>query len=148
MPAPRITLKPLSVLPTTEEKKITDSIINDLAKNMGVQPRSIPKALSDTVASTVKEALSENAKDLTRNFALRKAREALSKSTNTMAMLDDRVKGALKGISHVGQNTDVKKIMQENAKLLKMKFDNLVAVGFSPDQAFQIVLAELSKPRR
>ena len=73
---------------------------------------------------------------------------ALSKQPPLGTMFNDRLRDALSGILQVRQNADALKIMQENATLLKMKYDAYVAAGFTADQGFQIVLTEIAKPRR
>jgi hypothetical protein len=139
---------PITVLPDREETALNDKVLATVAKNMGVPPNAVPPDVKAVVKDQIKQTLNDRARDLTRELVAREVKGKLTQQVNTLAILDDRLKGAQVGIKHVAENAEVKQIMDHNARLLKMKFDSLVAVGFNQDQAFQIVLHELAKPRR
>jgi hypothetical protein len=139
--------KSLSVLPAAEEKRLKDQVLNDLSKNLGMAVTAMSPELQQTVEHEIQRSVAESVQDLVSEFAEQQAR-ALSKQPQLGTLFNDRLRDALSGILQVRQNADALKIMQENAKLLKMKYDSYVAAGFTTDQSFQIVLTEMAKPRR
>jgi hypothetical protein len=141
-------LQPIAVLPQNDEKTLRDKVLSDVAKNMGIQANAVPADVQAVVDQQVKQNLTRHVQDLARELSNRATKDKLTQAVNVKDLMAERLKGAHTGIEFVSQNNDVKKIMDQNAKLLKMKFDSLQAVGFTADQAFQIVLTELAKPRR
>lgn len=141
-------LTAITVLPATEQKKIQNKVLREIAQNMGIGVGAIPADVKKVVTEQVKESLNNNIRSLTHEFVNREVKGKLTQSLDVMSTMDNRLKGALKGITHVSASQDVGKIMTENAKLLRKKFDALVQEGFSNEQAFEILIADLSKPRR
>jgi hypothetical protein len=137
-----------AVLPDNDEQALKTKVLTEIAKNMGIATDAVPADVQAMVVEQVKYSLNRHVQDLARELASRAAKDKLTQEVNVKGLMEDRLKGASTGIKFVSQNNDVKQIMDENAKLLKMKYDALKAVDFSDDQAFQIVLTELAKPRR
>jgi acetolactate synthase small subunit len=59
-----------------------------------------------------------------------------------------RLEKAKAGIAQISTATDVDEILASSAMLMRKKFDALTAAGFSEEQAMQILLAEIAKPKR
>jgi hypothetical protein len=58
--------------------------------------------------------------------------------------MNSRLSSALKGVQLVSQSADLQKMIDENAKMLFSKKQALENAGFTSDQAFQLILAEVS----
>ena len=138
----------ITVLPASQESALKNKVLSTIAANMGVPVANVPKDVQDIVSAQVKQSLADNVQAIVREVVGRQVKTQLTKSVDMLGVLDERLKGAQKGIEHVGQNEEVRKIMAENARLLRLKYTTLVEAGFTGDQAFQIVLTDLGKPRR
>lgn len=74
---------------------------------------------------------------------LREARTAFQ-AVNVPAAVTARMKDALSGLKSVSQSADLQNILAENAKMLKAKYDALVAAGFPAAEAFELLKVELA----
>ncbi len=74
---------------------------------------------------------------------IREARN-LFQVTNIPAAVGARMQDALAGMKSVSQNADLQNILAENAKMLKQKYDALVAAGFTKAEAFDLLKIELA----
>lgn len=137
-----------AVIPATEESKLKQRVMAEVAKNIGVPTTSLPPSLETLVEERVETALNHNVTDLVSNIIDRFIPESVLKQTNLSQLINNRLKEALSGLQRVRQNEDALKIMQENAQLLKNKYDAYVTAGFTAEQSFELILAEMGKPRR
>lgn len=58
--------------------------------------------------------------------------------------IDERLSSALKGVELVSKSADLQNILSENAKMMFAKKQALVKAGFTDDEAFQLIMAEVS----
>ena len=112
--------KPPSVLPAADEKRLKDQVLNDLSKNLGVAVTAMSPELHQTVEQEI-QRVGRRERSGSGERIRRAGARGLSKQPQLGAMFNDRLRDALSGILQVRQNADALRIMQENAKLLKMK---------------------------
>ena len=146
--APVLTHPVITVLKPAHQKQLSGEVMKNIAKNMGVPVGDLPGDVQKEVDEQIKASLTDSIRELARVHVTQQVKGELTKAAPIQSIMADRIKGALTGVSLVSQNADAKAIMAENAKLLRAKYDALVAVQFTADQAFQILLTELGKPRR
>jgi hypothetical protein len=120
----------------------------EVARNMNVPVAQIPPDVSNEIDRQVKLALSESIRDVARVHVSQTVKGELSQGVSLQNVMQDRLKGALQGLTTVNAQAETSKILAENARLLRAKFDALKAVNFTDDQAFQMILTELGRPRR
>jgi hypothetical protein len=58
--------------------------------------------------------------------------------------IDERLSSALKGVELISQSADLQKMLEENAKMLFNKKQALADAGFTDNEAFQLIMAEVS----
>ena len=148
-PKPFLPLIPqLQVLPGAEEKKLFEAVRADVAKNMNVPLNQLPADVTNEIDRQVKSALSDSIRDVARIQVSQSVKGKLSQGVSLQNVMRDRLKGALTGLQTVNAQVETQQILAQNASLLRAKFDALKAVQFTDDQAFQIILTELGRPRR
>ena len=98
------------------------------------------------IKETVDEATTTAAKSYISKAALVEAKGAFRVEDYTAAVRT-RLGTALEGVLTVSESEDLQKILDENAKMLYAKMTALVSAGFTADQAFQLIVAEVSAKR-
>lgn len=125
----------------TIENTIKSKLEKDLKKKLGVT--ALPTDVKKIVDSASKQAGSVVTKQNINKHALRYGKEVF-RETNHKKMIGERISSALKGVEVVTQSSDLQKILDENAKMLFSKMRALKSAGFTDDQSFQLIIAEVS----
>lgn len=119
----------------------TKEISNSVAKALGVNVLS--QSVYEAVKLSTEKTLQSRTKTIIQQETDQKVKEILSKGIDPLSRISTRLGDASKGLTHITQNPDVDKVLQETAKLLFKKFSFLKAAGFTDQQAFDLVKAEL-----
>jgi hypothetical protein len=135
----------IRVLTDVEDARLRETVKARLAKNLGMPTPGLADAFSKLVDEQVTIALDEQARRLARDVAVSQARAKLTQHVDVAAAVSTRLGAALTGVKQVSGNPDAKRVMDESARLVRMKFESLVAAGFSEDQAFQLLLTESAR---
>jgi hypothetical protein len=140
MPNPRVT-RPSGAAPTEIVSSIKTKLEEDLKKRLNVTslPPKISRAIDET-ATTVAGTLTKQ--NMTKK-AVQVGKE-LFRDVDHAKAIGDRLSSALKGVQMVSQSADLKKMLEENAKMLFAKKKALVDAGFTDTEAFQLILAEVT----
>lgn len=126
------------------EAKISADIEKKLRAKLaipGTQP--LPTTFTATLAKTAKDVDLSATERFVRKEALLLGKQFYRDAT-IQTSINDRLSNALKGVQLVSQSADLQKMIDENAKMLFAKRKALETAGFSPAEAFQLILAEVS----
>lgn len=140
MPSPRVT-KPTAAAPTKIVSSIKTKLEEDLKKRLNVTSLSpeISKTIDETATTVAGTLMKQN---MTKK-ALQVGKELFRDGDHAKA-IGDRLSSALKGVQLVSQSADLKKMLEENAKMLFAKKKALVDAGFTETEAFQLIVAEVT----
>jgi len=126
------------------EIKISTDIEKKLKKKLGIAAnRPLPATFKNVVNKAAKETNIAATQRYVQKEALLAGKEFYRDKSIQTAM-NSRLSSALKGVQLVSQSADLQKMIDENAKMLFSKKQALENAGFSADQAFQLILAEVS----
>ena len=129
---------------TPLEAKISSDIEAKLKAKLGIPAnQQLPPAFKTVVDKTAKEMDASATERFVKKEALLLGKQYY-RDTSIQATLNSRLSNALKGVQMVSQSADLQKMIDENAKMLFAKMKALETAGFSSDQAFQLILAEVS----
>jgi len=128
------------VSPEKLEKSIKSRLVKDYKKRLNLQrlPNNINKLIGDAAKRAAMKATTVNVDA----EAAKIARE-FYKPSNVNALLTDKLGKAKLGVKLVTQSADLDEILVENAKLLRKKWKALVDAGFTQEQAFSLIQAEV-----
>jgi hypothetical protein len=140
MPSPRIK-RPTAAAPTKIVSSIKTKLEEDLKKRLNVTSLSpeISKTIDETATTVAGTLMKQN---MTKK-ALQVGKELFRDGDHAKA-IGDRLSSALKGVQLVSQSADLKKMLEENAKMLFAKKKALVDAGFTETEAFQLIVAEVT----
>ncbi len=122
----------------------TQAAEKEVAKKMGIDPGKLSASVKAAVKAATAKAMSNRATTLIQRDADAVVKDTLLAGAKPLNLLDARMSAAKAGIHHVAGSSDVEGILQETATLLWKKFGALKSVGFTDEQAFELVLAEVS----
>jgi len=126
------------------EKKISISLEGDLKKRLGIAAnKPLPTMYKTMVDDTAKEADVAATQRYVKQQALSLGKE-FYRDVSVQTAMDSRLASALQGVQLVSQSADLQKMIEENAKMLFAKKKALEDAGFTADQAFALILAEVS----
>lgn len=126
------------------ETKISTSIEKKLKKKLGIPAN---KPLPVTFKTIVNKAAKETNLAATHRYVKKEALllgKQFYRDASIQSAMNSRLSSALKGVQLVSQSADLQKMIDENAKMLFAKKQALENAGFASDQAFQLILAEVS----
>ena len=125
-------------------KDIQGKVENEFRKTMGIGD-AVP--LSDdakkAIAEAVKAASEQQTAAQVSRIAAKHAAQTLGRGVQINEALKSKLEVGLEGIKAVGASNEYQNILKENARMLKAKYDALVAVGFTAEQAFKLIEAEV-----
>jgi hypothetical protein len=122
---------------TTIKTKLEEDVKKSL--NISTLTPEITKIINDTAT--------EVAGSLTKQNIQKKAIQVgkgLFREGDPKKAITDRLSSALVGIKLVSQSPTLQEMLDENAKMLFAKKTALIKAGFTADEAFQLILAEVS----
>lgn len=146
MPARDVSAVSRNIVSPNQKLKIDQATTEKVAKALNLQVAKLPQGVKDIIAAQTESLISENVSSIARTIASQEVKGALGQ-TNIQDRIDARFGLAATSLAELTKHKQVQQALKENAKLLKMKFDALVEVGFKDDQAFQVILTELARPR-
>ena len=126
------------------EKTISNNIEKKLKEKLHIPPNQplpqsvntiLDKAAKDTSIVATERYINKEAVNIGKTFY----RDSTIKDA-----LNQRLSAALKGVELLSESVDLQNMIKENAKLLFIKKTALEEAGFTPDQAFQLILTEVS----
>lgn len=125
----------------TIAKQIEDQLCEDYRKEFGVtRVPSEEKTRFGKISLEVAETFAEGDLKIRANQIAR----GLISQDDLPRIVSERLGNALEGVRLVSTASDMKEILKENAQLLHTKFKALIEAGFSEDQSFQLILAEVT----
>lgn len=135
---------PATRLPSPSVRKLENKIKKDLTaeykKLLGSNTLSaeITKAIADASKEAAERATGRNlqveASKIAKNFY---------RLENVDQRLDRNLKHAKDSVMKVAGSADLDEILAENAKMLRKKWQALVTAGFTQDESFQLIKAEV-----
>jgi hypothetical protein len=131
-------------MPNPLENKISGDIEKRLRVKLALPPNApLPMQFKTIVDKAAKEVDSAATERFVKKEAVLLGKQ-FYRETSIQNAINTRLSSALKGVEMVSQSLDLKKMIEENARMLFAKKTALVGAGFSADQAFQLILAEVS----
>lgn len=134
-PAPHATVTPKAL-----EDRIKSALEADYKKRLGIS--TLPSDVKKGIASAAKSAAQRATRSNLEVEALKIAK-GWFQPTSVADLIRSKLGQAKAGVSVVGQSADLDEILKENAKMMRKKYQALVDAGFTPDQSFQLILAEV-----
>lgn len=126
------------------ETKISAEIEKKLRTKLGISAtQPLPTAFKNIVNKTAKDMDLAATERFVKKEALLLGKEFYRDATIQNA-INNRLSSALKGVQLVSQSTDLQKMIDENAKMLFAKKKALETAGFSAEESFKLILAEVS----
>jgi hypothetical protein len=126
----------VKALETEIEKRLQDDYKKRL--KLTTLPDSLKKGIKSAAKTAAERATSRNleveAMKVSREFYQPAAVDKLISAKLTQAKA---------GVKVVSQSADLAEILKENAKLLRKKWQALVDAGFTKDQAYELIKAEI-----
>lgn len=120
---------------------IEGKIIRDYKKllNITAIPSDIKEMIKDKSAEVGSALIQQDVIKRAQSYG----KEMLREVDHSKA-IDERLSSALKGVELVSQSADLQKMLEENAKMLFNKKQALANAGFTDNEAFQLIMAEVS----
>lgn len=151
MPQPTRTPKPstcIAALPDIKfTKKQVDSIVHhairSVAFKMGTTANKLPADVKTAIKTATTSALNVRAQAVIQRDVDAAVNDTILADVKPIDILDYCIKVAQDGISHIATDDKVAAVFDHTAKLLWKKFQALTTAGFSTDQAFDLILAEV-----
>ena len=130
------------------ERNLEKIIRNEVEKNMKKrlripQAQPLPQNVQNIIQKTAKQTDSAARERFVKKEAVRLGK-AFFRDETIEATMNSRLKNALAGVKLVSESEDLQKMIEENAKMLFAKKQALENAGFSADEAFKLILAEVS----
>lgn len=129
-----------TVTPKQLSDKIKNRLVDDYKKRLNV--RRLPTDVMDGIISAAKEAAQRSTK---RNLEVEatKIAKTFYQDVDITQLIGTKLKQASVGVSLVSQSADLDSILKENAQMIRKKWKALNDAGFSKDEAFQLIKAEV-----
>jgi hypothetical protein len=136
---PAITPRAVVVRPVENAiKRDVESAVRKQLKISG----TLPADVKDIVA-TASEAAASRSVELAVARAAEEAARDVGRA-NIKTRFDDKIAIAADSLKHISQSNEVDEVLQRRSELLAKKRASLVGVGFSEEQAMQILLADIA----
>jgi hypothetical protein len=124
------------------EGDIQKVVSKRMGERLGVAPGSLPSELKSLIG-TASAAAAQRAVELAVTKDLEEAVGDVTRGS-VLGRFDARVDLARKGLDHISTSNDVKQIMKKRAEMLAEKKKALETVGFSSQEAMDILLADIA----
>jgi hypothetical protein len=126
------------------EIKIKAELEKNMRKKLNIPARQpLPQNVKNIINKAAKQSDSTATDRFVKKEAIRLSKDFYRDKT-IQQTLDSRLKNALAGIKLVSDSADLQEMIDENAKMLFAKKTALENAGFSAEEAFQLILAEVS----
>ncbi|MFX0141344.1 MAG: hypothetical protein ACFFDN_47340 [Candidatus Hodarchaeota archaeon] len=126
------------------QNKIKTNLEKDLRSRLGLTSRqAIPLEYQTIIDAKSKEASSKTVEQYIGKQAILAGKSLLAVK-DYRAAVNERLGSALEGVQTVTLNPQLQEILNENAKMLFAKKTALVTAGFSDEEAFRLLVAEVS----
>jgi hypothetical protein len=129
------------------QKKDIDLVVNEatktVANKMGIPTANLSKEIQDAITIAAENAMSVRAKTLIQRDVDTAVKGVVLQGVKPLDLLDARVGAAKAGMDHIIQNKNVSDVLSQTASLLWQKYNAFTKVGFSTDQAFALLIAEV-----
>jgi hypothetical protein len=135
-----ITAAPIRV--RSVEQSIKGSVTKQMSERLGVPANQLPAEVQ-TMIGTASAAAAAKAIELGVVRDVEEAAAGVSRG-NLLSRFDARVDLARKGLDHISASSDVDRIMKQRANMLAAKKKALENAGFSPQEAMDIILADIA----
>jgi hypothetical protein len=138
--------------PTTRRRTTRSPLQKEVKKELEKEYRTklklaadkpLPKEIQGAIDKKSVEVTSVIAEQFVGKSAIATGK-AMFRPDDPALAIGERLGSALAGVKVVSQSADLDKILAENAKMLKKKYEALKTAGFTEDQSFQLILAEVS----
>jgi len=127
-----------------EVQLAVDEASRAVAGKMGVAVNALPAGISEAIKTATVTSFNSRAKSLILRDADSAVKSQLLRGASPMDMLGNRLRAAKDGIAHIAADGQVRDILNDTAKLLFDKLTALKTAGFTDEQAFNLLLAEVS----
>lgn len=137
---PHTPLPHAKLSPEKLENRIRKQLEKDYRKRLGT--RSLPDDVKKGISSAARTAAQRATK---RNLEVEALKIAKSfyQPTSVADLIAGKLGQAKQGVNAVSKSADLDAILKENAKMLRKKWQALVSAGFSEDESFQLIKAEV-----
>lgn len=131
-------------LPAAKLAEIQGKVEKEFKQAMGLEAAaSLSEDAKKAVSEAVKAASEQQIAAQVSRIAAKHAAQTLGKGVQINEALKSKLQVGLEGIKAVGESNEYTNILKENARMLKAKYDALVNAGFTGEQAFKLIEAEV-----
>lgn len=131
-------------LPTAKLTEIQGKVEKEFRQSMGIDAATaLSEDAKHAIAEAVKVASEQQSAAQVSRSAAKHAAQILGKGIQINEALKSKLQVGLEGIKAVRESNEYLDILKENARMLKAKNDALVAAGFTAEQAFKLIEAEV-----
>jgi hypothetical protein len=145
----KISRKPVTTRQTGNSgKNEVESAVNiaqsAVARKMGVSVSQLSPEIVKNIDSAVKSSLDARMQTLIHHDAEKAVKETVLAGTQPLEALDSRISAAQAGVRFVSTDAKVEAVLDDTAHLLWKKYQALIKAGFSEQQSFDLLLAEVT----
>jgi hypothetical protein len=133
---------PTTLRVQTVEREIERVVTRRMSERLNVDSAKLPADLKNVIASA-SAAAAQRSIELAVTTDLNEAVGDVTRGS-VLGKFDARVDLARKGLDHIAGSNDVKQIMTRRAQMLAEKKKALETAGFSPEEAMEIILADIA----
>lgn len=129
------------------KKEVNSAIVstqNAIAKQMGTTAAKLPADVNTNIELAVKNALDSRVNYLIQRDADKAVKDTVLAGAKPLELLDSRISAAQAGVRFVTGDAKVEAVLEDTAKLLWKKYQALKKAGFTDDQSYELLLAEVT----
>jgi hypothetical protein len=124
-------------------RDVTDTVVGRVTESIGVARQDMDEAMQTEINSTVQATLSKKfANEVISAAESQVGRRAIG-GTDIAGAITSKLAVGKRAIEAMVATSELDDILEKNAQLLKKKYDALVTAGFTDDQAFRLLEAEI-----
>jgi hypothetical protein len=131
-------------LKAEEVSSIREQALQSIAGKMNLKVSDLPKSITSAVDEAVQTVMDTRAKALIQRDVDSAVKSRMMVGVDAAKQLGARMQAASQGLSIISQDASVDKVLRDTAKLLWKKFDCLKTAGFTEEQAFSLLQAEVA----
>jgi hypothetical protein len=125
-------------------KVIRDEALKNIAAKMKVNVADLPASVKDTAAKATQDILDARTKAMIQRDVEAAVKAKINVGADAMAQLSGRMAAASQGLQLVAGDANVNRVLKDTAQLLYKKYRYLVEAGFTQEQAFSLLQAEVA----
>lgn len=124
---------------------VSERVTRSVQASLGLD--DLPEDVKSMIRSTSEEMTHASVKQAVQRQAFQTSRAILAEKGDLKQQLAARMASARDGMAAIAQSEEMQSILRENARMLFAKLTALKQAGFVDEQAFSLILAEVSSRR-